>query len=187
MDTWGSASFGILGMNTKTGSFQQFMNKNAGKLGLKTGSRSYYESQEFRSQFAQKAAENPELMKQLQSDYAYDDYLPNKLNGKTTKEFLKSVKNDPAFYNNLAINVLLADGAIQTGTIVPNRIKSFARNYNFTTAEKFIKDYTAVNKQHINGDFRSALADQSASYQGLVRRNNVREDASLNVVEFDLE
>ena len=187
LDTWGSASFGILGMNTKTGSFQQFMNKNAGKLGLKTGSRSYYESQEFRSQFAQKAAENPELMKQLQSDYAYDDYLPNKLNGKTTKEFLKSVKNDPAFYNNLAINVLLADGAIQTGTIVPNRIKSFARNYNFTTAEKFIKDYTAVNKQHINGDFRSALADQSASYQGLVRRNNVREDASLNVVEFDLE
>ena len=104
-----------------------------------------------------------------------------------TKEFLKSVKNDPAFYNNLAINVLLADGATQTGTIVPNRIKSFARNYNFTTAEKFIKDYTAVNKQHINGDFRSALADQSASYQGLVRRNNVREDASLNVVEFDLE
>lgn len=62
-----------------------------------------------------------------------------------------------------------------------NRIKSFAKNSNFTTAEKFIKDYTALNKQHISGDFKSALGDRSASYEGLVRRNNVRKDASLNL------
>ena len=54
-------------------------------------------------------------------------------------------------------------------------------------AVKFVKDYTNVNKQYINSDFPSALKDGSASYQGLVRRNHVREDVSLNVVEFDLE
>jgi hypothetical protein len=187
LDTWGSASFGILGMNTATGSFQQFMNKNAKKLGLKTGNRSYYESKEFRQEFAQKAQEEPELMKKAQADYAYNEYLPDKLGGKTTKEFLKSTYNNPKFYNNLAVNVLLADGTVQTGSIVPNRIKAFMKNYKFTTPEKFIKDFTDTNKQYITSDFPSALKDGSASQQGLVRRNDVRENASLNVVEFDID
>ena len=61
------------------------------------------------------------------------------------------------------------------------------KNYKFTTPEKFIKDFTNINKQYITSDFTSALKDGSASQQGLIRRNNVREDVSLNVVEFDLE
>mgnify|MGYP003585815223 CR=1 FL=1 len=187
LDTWGSASFGIQGLNTATGSFQQFMNKNANKLGLKTGNRAYYESQEFRRQFAQKAKDDPELMKKVQADFAYNDYLPGKLGGKTTKQFLKSINNNPEFYNNLGINTLLADGATQAGTYFTDRMRDFGRNYKFTTAEKFIKDFTEHNKKFIHNDFPTALKEGSASYKGLVRRNHVREDVSLNVVEFDLE
>ena len=187
LDTWGSASFGIQGLNTATGSFQQFMNKNANKLGLKTGNRAYYESQEFRRQFAQKAQEDPELMKKVQADFAYNDYLPGKLGGKTTKQFLKSINNNPEFYNNLGINTLLADGATQAGTYFTDRMRDFGRSYKFTTPEKFIKDFTEHNKKFIHNDFPTALKEGSASYKGLVRRNNVREDVSLNVVEFDLE
>ena len=59
--------------------------------------------------------------------------------------------------------------------------------HNGIRIEEIIKDFTNINKQYITSDFPSALKEGSASYKGLVRRNHVREDVSLNVVEFDLE
>ena len=126
-------------------------------------------------------------MKELQSDFVYNSYFPQALGGKTTKEYLKTIKNDPSFYNNLGLNVLLADMTIQAPQMTPPRFKQFVQNHKSNNPETLIKEFTEYNKQFINGDYKSALKNNSASKEGLLRRNNVRRDNALNVVEFDLE
>ena len=167
----GSYSYGIAGMNTQ-GSLQNFLKVHGKKLGLPTGqSRSYYESKEFRDLFNKKAYENPEAMKEAQSDFVYNHYFPQALGGKTTKEYLKSIRNDPKFYNNLGLNVMLADMTIQAPQMTPPRLKKFVQSTNLTDPETIIKEFTEYNKQFISGDFRSALRNSSASTAGLIRRN----------------
>ena len=165
-DTGHSLSYGIPGMNTRTGSMKSFMERYGAKLGL-SGDPT---SPAFREQFKKVANQNPQAMFEAQAGWLQNKYFTRYMKNGSIKSGLEPFIGPLA--NDLGIQAYLMDMTIQKGKVDKylNAIRGMQPDQAFNTMRKMEMDSMGT-------EFRKALGDRTASAKGLQNRIDKRAKA----------
>lgn len=172
-DSRGTKSYGNFGINSG-GSAQQFQAQYGEQFGLtaRPGTK------EFDAQWRNAAGAAPVELHAAEMEW-WDATIGSKLTNTLIKVGVSSdVANDPR------VKAYFADRMVQYGPESTanhaNRVKA-AFEAARGDPEKFLREMSRQDKSRLSGDFRSALAGETASPRGLVRRVNGRLERSLAV------
>lgn len=165
-DTGHSLSYGIPGMNTRTGSMKSFMDMYGAKLGL-SGDPT---SPAFREQFKKVANQNPQAMFEAQAGWLQNKYFTRYMKNGSIKAGLEPFIGPLA--SDLGIQAYLMDMTIQKGKVDKylNAIRGMNPDQAFNTMRKMEMD-------SMGAEFRKALGDRTASAKGLQNRIDKRAKA----------
>jgi hypothetical protein len=181
-DTNGSFSVGNYGLNSQKGaSAHQFMQQYGPELkGLGVTARPG--TSEFNSQWKNAAQSDPETLHSLENDW-YQKNVAAGVSGHMAKAGVPDgISADPR------VQSYIADREVQQGTGSTenhaNRLRQAAVAAN-GDPEKFLSTLSAIDKQHINGDFRTYLSQNPGNARGLINRIDNREAGAKGIGELD--
>ena len=165
-DTGGSFSFGVPGMNTRSGSMRAFMSGWGQQLGL-SGDPT---SKAFRDQFKRIAEQNPNAMFSAQAAYLQNKYFKKYMKNGSIKQGLEPHIGPLA--GDLGIQSYLMDMTIQKGNV-----NKYLRAIKGLTPDQAYQKMRSIEMNSMGTEFRSALSDRSSSSRGLQRRIDLRGQA----------
>lgn len=165
-DTWGSRSYGVLGLNSRTGSASQFA-KEYPELGLTANPG----SGEFDAQWRRAAAEMPTELYNAQKNW-HSAHVLNPVRVALAGEGINpDIGTDPRVLS------YLADRRVQMGDVGWDHALELAKSD--MTPEKYINALSANDRANIPNYFRSYLATHPQDAKGLNNRISLRERMSL--------
>ena len=162
-DTGGSKSYGILGLNSKTGSAAQFARENPG-LGLTAAPG----TPEFDAQWRMASATKTDDLYAAQKNFYNTHILPS------VDKTLSGVA--PEISGDQRIKSYMADRFVQMGNVGLD--KALAAAQDAKTPEEFITKVSAADKANLQDNFRTYLSENPQNAQGLLNRIDKRTQLS---------
>ena len=173
-DTNGSRSYGILGLNSATGSAADFASSYPG-LGLtaKPGSA------QFNEQWTRAARDNPQALYDAQVDWHARNIVVPMQQGLLASGVRPEIANDPRVLN------YLADRRVQHGNVGWAEAMQLAQGAR--SPEEYIAAVSANDRANVGTYFRSYLPDHPNDVHGLQNRIALRERLSLDPTAYGNE
>ncbi len=160
-DTKGSLSYGLLGLNSASGSAAEFAREHP-QLGLTAQPG----TEAFNQQWRSAAANNGDALYRAQQEW-HDKHIIAPVRRSLTEAGLpETIANDPRVLS------YMADRRVQMGDVGLSRTLTAASRAK--SPEEFIATASATDKVNLQSDFRSYLADHPQNIQGLVNRIDKR-------------
>lgn len=172
-DTSNSKSYGPFGLNSKSGSVQQFA-KGHPELGLTAEPG----TPEFDEQWRKAAATNSEGMNK-----AHKDWHDKNIMGGLADSMIKAGV-DPSIANDPRVQTYMADRKVQMGGAGLNTALLYGRLSN--SPEEFIRRVSQVDKERIPYNFQTYLRDHPNDARGLANRIDLRHNTALAGTDPDL-
>lgn len=169
-DTWGSKSYGRFGLNSKSGSLQDFVNDNPDlNLTAPVGSK------EFDDQWNKTAATQNDKFQEAHNRW----YQKNIMGGLTESMTSKGVNPDIA--NHPGVQAYMADRKVQMGRAGLNT--ALAAASGASSPQEFITAISQVDKANIPNNFRSYLREHPNDAPGLRNRVDLRHNTGLGMID----
>lgn len=172
-DTGGSKSYGPFGLNSKSGSVDQFVKDNP-----QFGFTAKPGTPEFDAQWRKAAATDSEGMKKAHSDW----HQKNIMGGLSSSMINAGV--DPKIANDPRVQTYMADRKVQMGSAGLNAALANARNA--ADPQTFIRAVSQTDKARIPANFQSYLKDHPNDIKGLANRIDLRHNTALSGADPDL-
>lgn len=166
-DTGGSLSYGILGLNSRSGSAGNFARSYPG-LGLTAAPG----SADFNAQWRRAAAEQPDALYAAQVDWHGKNIVAPMRSGLLASGVRPEIANDQRVLS------YLADRRVQMGDVGWSAAMQLAQGAR--SPEDYIKAVSANDRANLGTYFRSYLAGRPQDVPGLHNRISLRENMSLN-------